>query len=245
MKRVGTIRFVVFILLWSILVYYPVARWTWYEKGWAKNRGIMDFAGGTAVHITTGTTVLAYVVWINLERHGRQIHRYFLPSHRRADTEARRRQRQRILKEDAPHNIPNLVLGTALLWIGWFGFNGGSALGGNLRAASACLSTHVAAATSGTVTLLITWIINAGFRGRVQRPQLVITHFCDGAIIGLVAITPAAGYVRLSSTNPRINKHRWLTCFSTGTSLERRNIWHGGSIGNDISEISFPCFSTP
>jgi len=103
--------------------------------------------------------------------------------------------------DESPHNVNNIVLGTALLWIGWFGFNGGSALGGNLRAVSACVSTHVAACAGGTTSLLLFWVWNtlaraggAGEGKKGQKPPSV-THFCDGAVIGLVAITPAAGYV--------------------------------------------------
>jgi Amt family ammonium transporter len=99
-----------------------------------------------------------------------------------------------------------MILGTALLWIGWFGFNGGSALGGNMRAVSACVSTHVAACAGGTTSLFFFWAWNAlgravdrflGESGEQENkiPSVSATQFCDGAVIGLVAITPAAGYV--------------------------------------------------
>jgi len=110
--------------------------------------------------------------------------------------------------DDPPHNVNNMILGTALLWIGWFGFNGGSALAGNLRAVSACVSTHVAACSGGITSLFFFWTLNA-LRRAARRylgdpeeqqnliPSVSATHFCDGAVIGLVAITPAAGYVSL------------------------------------------------
>ena len=104
------------------------------------------------------------------------------------------------VNDDAPHNVNKVVLGTALLWIGWFGFNGGSALGGNLRAVLAITSTHIAACSGGSVNILLFWLFNKLAqkypRGPVSR-KLSIMWFCDGAIIALVAITPAAGYVRL------------------------------------------------
>jgi hypothetical protein len=113
--------------------------------------------------------------------------------------------------DDPPHNVNYMVLGTALLWIGWFGFNGGSALGGNLRAVSACVSTHVAASAGGITSLFFFWAWNALGRaldrfldtpGEQEQkiPSVSVTHFCDGVVIGLVAITPAAGFV--SSLSP-------------------------------------------
>ena len=102
----------------------------------------------------------------------------------------------------APHNVNNMVLGTALLWIGWLGFNGGSALGGNLRAASACVSTHVAACAGGTTMLLLFWgskhvdrFLKKKTKGIDDARNPSVTHFCDGVVIALVAITPGAGFV--------------------------------------------------
>jgi Amt family ammonium transporter len=274
-------RFLVFITLWTTLVYDPVARWTWHPAGWSNQRGVMDFAGGTAVHITSGTTVAAFVIYWECENRGykktvikfarnlkevtygvvRDIisgvkkeaqkgktgasgHKLSTirpnlatggpstppgmstpistledsqetdgqadrarPVHRRhtseSDLEAQRNDSRS--RDDAPHNVNNIVLGTALIWIGWFGFNGGSALGGNLRAVSACTSTHVAACGGGLMSLLIGWVMNYfypryhGDGGDKVRPSVV--YFSDGAIIALVAITPAAGYVRSDSSD--------------------------------------------
>jgi len=265
--RVG--RFLVFITFWSLLVYNPVARWSWHWAGWSNQRDVMDFAGGTAVHITSGTTVLAFYIFYELDTRKfsgcwaglvRRLMKIFvilglrrenpgpprgivLPGedrdnnseelepenqsstshqgpeeqvalHALADPEAAAPrpsdQPTRLVRDleddDPPHNVNNMILGTALLWIGWFGFNGGSALGGNMRAVSACVSTHVAACAGGTTSLFFFWAWNA-FGRAVDRflgesgeqgnkiPSVSVTQFCDGAVIGLVAITPAAGYV--------------------------------------------------
>ncbi|KIW68882.1 hypothetical protein PV04_04796 [Phialophora macrospora] len=165
--RVG--RFLLFITLWVTLVYCPVARWTWHPSGWSKVRGAMDFAGGTAVHVCSGSSVAAFAVFAQLEA------RDWTATSDAETVQAR-----------LPYSINHMVLGTALLWIGWFGFNGGSALGANLRAVSACLATQTAASAGGTVGLLLQWGLS-----RLDR----MVEFCDGVIAGLVAITPAAGYV--------------------------------------------------
>lgn len=132
-------------------------------------------------------------------------------------------------EDDGPHNVNNVVLGTALLWIGWFGFNGGSALGGNLRAVSACTSTHVSACAGGSANLVIFWFLNSlaqryPARGHdpdtYRRPSIIL--FCDGAVIALVAITPAAGYVRLRR---KLANRDLLT--EPGSCLELPNIRSG------------------
>ena len=267
-------RFLVFITFWSLLVYNPVARWSWHWAGWSNQYGVMDFAGGTAVHITSGTAVLAFYIFYEIDTKGFSacwtgfwnifVRRFMKPfvvlglrrqnpgpprriiqpgvGHDRdsedveLDNRSSHSQGQKQLAapgalvdpkaaappveehpvrpslvleaDDPPHNVNNMILGTALLWIGWFGFNGGSALGGNLRAVSACVSTHVAACAGGITSLFFFWAWNA-FARAVNRfldipeeqedgiPSVSVTHFCDGAVIGLVAITPAAGYVSL------------------------------------------------
>ncbi|KAG1248807.1 hypothetical protein G6F68_013641 [Rhizopus microsporus] len=142
-ERGRLLPFMLFIFIWSTLVYDPVACWTWNPHGWIAQLGVLDFAGGSPVHITSGFSSLAYALILG------------------------RRQ----LDEFKPHNMSNVILGTAFLWFGWFGFNGGSALSGNLRAVMACLVTNLAASFSAL-------------------------GFCSGAIAGLVAITPGAGFVR-------------------------------------------------
>ena len=116
------------------------------------------------------------------------------------------------------HNVTNVVLGTAFLWIGWFGFNGGSALGSNMRAVSACMSTHIAACAGGVTACLLGMALvwfqasrNTSEAARLPTRQYSIITFCNGAVAGLVAITPAAGYVRSQS----VRKPSFLTDYST------------------------------
>jgi Amt family ammonium transporter len=151
----------VFMAIWAIVIYTPVAHWVW-GGGWIAQLGALDFAGGTVVHITAGVTVLAASLVIG------------------------KRLSKQNNNEDQPHNIPFVVLGGALLWIGWFGFNGGSALGANELAVSAFTVTQVAAATAGVVWGLISYL----HLGRTS-----VLGMITGAVVGLVAITPASGYV--------------------------------------------------
>jgi ammonia channel protein AmtB len=254
-------RFLIFISLWSLLVYNPVARWTWHWAGWSNQLGVMDFAGGTAVHITSGTTVLAFYIFYALQtnrlpffkpravaasnniplsppvtqappifphkpppENGDTIasrdnsiigsedsdHEDTPAQNTNTESDLERNAQGAPATERAPHNVNNIVLGTALLWIGWFGFNGGSALGGNLRAASACVSTHIAACAGGTSMLLLFWgsnyvdrLLKMKTKGTdesdARNPS--VTHFCDGVVIALVAITPwTAGIFGVVST---------------------------------------------
>ncbi len=159
-ERVSFKAVVVFSLLWSTLVYDPVAHWVWGVGGMLRNLGALDFAGGTVVHVTAGFSALAFAMVIRKRRgFGNGIFE--------------------------PHNIPFTVLGAGLLWVGWFGFNGGSALGANGLAATAIVNTNTAAAAAGVVWMLLTW--------RDNKPSVL--GIVTGAVVGLVAITPAAGYV--------------------------------------------------
>lgn len=187
-SRPGT--FLVFIVIWSTCVYDLIARWTWSPEGWSNHWGTLDFAGGTAVHICSGASAAAYSVFHRLRIW-------------------RMRNRQGVapiqVQRTGHHNVTNVVLGTAFLWIGWFGFNGGSALGSNMRAVSACMSTHIAACAGGVTACLLgmalVWFqANRDTSGPAQLPtrQYSIITFCNGAVAGLVAITPAAGYVPVS-----------------------------------------------
>ncbi|KAG8681746.1 hypothetical protein FRC09_017255, partial [Ceratobasidium sp. 395] len=159
--RLGPIA--LFVFVWSTLVYDPVACWTWNSRGWIRLMGDLDWAGGTPVHISSGTAALAISVYLR-KRHG-----YGTP---------------RLAYK--PHNSTYVVLGTVLLWFGWFGFNGGSALSATPRAAQACLVTHLAASAGG-----ITWML---WDYKMEKKWSVV-GFCSGAVSGLVAITPAAGYI--------------------------------------------------
>lgn len=155
---------IVFIFIWTTIVYDPIAYWTWNANGWLYTLGSLDFAGGGPVHISSGTCALAYSIMLG-KRTGYS-KTQGLPYR--------------------PHNVTNVVLGTVFLWVGWFGFNGGSALGMNIRAIMACFVTNLAAACGGLVWMILDY--------RLEKKWSAI-GFCSGAISGLVAITPAAGFV--------------------------------------------------
>ncbi len=159
-ERVRFKSFLLFTLLWATLVYDPVAHWVWNAAGLFFKMGALDFAGGTVVHITAGYSALAFALAIRA-RHG-----YGKVT-------------------IAPHNIPYTVLGAGLLWVGWFGFNGGSALGSNGLAVIALVNTNTAAAAAAVVWMLLAW--------REGKPSVL--GIVTGAVVGLVAITPAAGFV--------------------------------------------------
>ncbi|PVH76535.1 Rh-like protein/ammonium transporter [Cadophora sp. DSE1049] len=180
------LHFLVFIFLWSTFVYDPIARSSWNPVGWSNYwkgeiSGVFDFAGGTVVHIVSATTSAVYSIFFKWRR---TIFR--LPRLQQVDKDSLNRPYK-------PHNIVNVVLGTAFLWIGWFGFNGGSALGANLRAVSACISTHVAACAGAVTGSLLEYI--AASKRDVDAGKFSVVGFCNGAVAGLVAIAPAAGYV--------------------------------------------------
>ena len=161
-ERTRFSSYILFIVLFSLLVYAPIAHWTWNPKGFLFKMGILDFAGGTVVHISAGCAALAGA--IVLKR--RKVHK----EHR----------------EIPPANIPYVLIGTGLLWFGWFGFNAGSALAANSLAVSAFATTNTAAASAG-----LAWMFFDVLRGK--KPSVL--GFCIGAVVGLVAITPASGYV--------------------------------------------------
>ena len=160
-ERMKFSAFCVFSLLWATFVYDPVAHWVWGMGGFLRNLGALDFAGGTVVHINAGVAALACALVLG-KRKG-------YPSHM-----------------SPPHNLPFAVLGAGLLWFGWFGFNGGSALGANGLATSALVVTHVAAAAAGLTWSFLEWKISS-------KPTML--GMITGAVAGLVAITPAAGFV--------------------------------------------------
>ncbi|KAH8652042.1 ammonium transporter AmtB-like domain-containing protein [Xylariales sp. PMI_506] len=155
---------IVFMFVWSTIVYDPIAYWTWNSMGWSFKMGGLDFAGGTPVHISSGAAALAYSLMLG-KRTGYS-NSAGLPYR--------------------PHNVTHVILGTVFLWVGWFGFNGGSALAANLRAVMACIVTHLAASVGG-----ITWCL---MDYRLERKWSAV-GFCSGAVAGLVAITPGSGFV--------------------------------------------------
>ena len=153
--------YLVFVLLWSTLVYAPLAHWVWGVGGWLRSLGALDFAGGLVVHISSGVSALAAAIIIGKRKgHGHE----HMP----------------------PHNLTMTLLGATLLWFGWFGFNGGSALASGALATSAFLTTHIAAATATLSWIFVEWKL----RG---KPTLL--GAASGAVAGLVAITPASGFV--------------------------------------------------
>lgn len=163
-ERIRFTSYIVFIALFSLLVYSPIAHWTWHPEGFLFKMGVLDFAGGTVVHISAGCAALAGALVL------------------------KRRKTHLEGKEIPPANIPYVLIGTGLLWFGWFGFNAGSALGANALAVSAFATTNTAAAAAG-----LAWMFFDVLRGK--KPSVL--GFCIGAVVGLVAITPAAGFVAI------------------------------------------------
>ncbi len=159
-ERVRFKAFLVFTLLWATFVYDPVAHWVWGVGGILRSIGALDFAGGTVVHITAGFSALAFAMVLGKRKWFGQ-----------APLE--------------PNNIPLTVLGAGLLWMGWFGFNGGSALAANGLAVNALMTTNTAAAAAAVVWMFLSW--------RDNKPSVL--GIVTGAVVGLVAITPAAGFV--------------------------------------------------
>jgi ammonium transporter, Amt family len=159
-ERMKFSAFLVFSLLWATIIYDPMAHWVWGVGGILRQLGALDFAGGTVVHINAGAAALATALVIG--------------------------KRKGYPDTSPPHNLPFAILGAALLWFGWFGFNAGSALSSGALAASAFASTHMAAAAAAVTWAALDWI-------RTRRPTAL--GLISGAVAGLVAITPASGYV--------------------------------------------------
>ena len=159
--RVSFKSYLIFLIAWSLLVYIPVCHWIW-GGGFLQQMGVIDFAGGIVVHVTAGVAALASVIFIGKRK--------MTPG-----------------ENAAPHNIAFVALGTGLLWFGWFGFNGGSALAANGIAAYAFVNTDISGSVAMIVWLLISWI-------REKRPSIV--GALTGAVAGLATVTPAAGYIQ-------------------------------------------------
>jgi len=159
-ERIKFSGFLLFTSLWILLVYCPMAHWVW-GGGWMAKMGALDFAGGAVVHMSSGASALAAALYLgHRQGYGKQA---FMP-----------------------HNLPLTILGAALLWFGWFGFNAGSALAANGLAASAFVTTHLAAAAAALSWILVEWL---------HRGKPTTLGMASGALAGLVAITPAAGFV--------------------------------------------------
>jgi Amt family ammonium transporter len=160
-ERMKFSTYVVFTLLWATLVYDPVCHWVWGAGGWLRNMGALDFAGGTVVHVSSGISALVCALYMGKRRgYGTE--------------------------PMSPHNLPLCLIGAALLWFGWFGFNAGSALAANGLAVSAFIATNTAAAAAALTWMFIEWKVTG-------KPTIL--GGATGAVAGLVAITPAAGFV--------------------------------------------------
>jgi ammonium transporter, Amt family len=163
-ERVRFSAYLVFICLFSLFIYCPLAHWTWHPQGFLRQGGVLDFAGGTVVHMSAGFAALAGAMVLGRRK-----------SHEEGGVHF-------------PSNIPYVVLGTGMLWFGWFGFNAGSALSANATAGLAFATTHMASASA-----MLAWILFDAAHNR--RPSAL--GACLGAVVGLVAITPAAGFVSI------------------------------------------------
>jgi len=163
-ERINFKSYILFIILFSLLVYAPLAHWSWNPDGFLAKMGVLDFAGGTVVHISAGCAALAGAMVLK---------------RRKAHIEG---------IETPPANIPYVLIGTSLLWFGWFGFNAGSATASNSLAVSAFATTNTAAAAAG-----LSWMFFDVLKGK--KPSVL--GFCIGSVVGLVSITPGAGYVAI------------------------------------------------
>lgn len=161
-ERVRFSGYLVFMILFCIFVYCPLAHWTWHPDGFLRQMGVLDFAGGIVVHASSGVAALAGAIFLGRRKESGQ-----------------------------PANIPFVLLGAAMLWLGWFGFNAGSSLAANSIAVKAFLNTNTASATA-----MMTWVVFDCLRGR--KPSAMGAAI--GAVVGLVAITPSAGYVTVGES---------------------------------------------
>jgi Amt family ammonium transporter len=199
-ERVRFTSYLLFMVLFSVFVYAPLAHWTWHPDGFLHKLGVLDFAGGTVVHMSAGFAALAGAIVLG------------------------RRKAHEAGEAHSPANIPFVILGTGMLWFGWFGFNAGSALSASGQAAMAFATTNTASAAAA-----LAWIFFDGMRG--NKPSAL--GACVGAVVGLVAITPAAGYVS-------VGESIFIgTCASVISNLCVH--WKNKSSGLDDTLDVFPC----
>ncbi len=186
-ERIKFSAFCIFTLLWATFVYDPIAHWVWGNGGWLKDLGALDFAGGIVVHVSSGFSALVTAILIG-KRLGYKNSAF------------------------TPHNLPLTVLGGAMLWFGWFGFNAGSALAADGIAANAFVTTNTATAAAGLTWALLEWHRNG---------SPTVLGIVTGAVAGLVAITPACGFVSVLSAIP-IGIMVSLICFFAVTMLKQK-----------------------
>ena len=198
-ERMRFTSYLLFMVLFSILIYSPLAHWTWHPDGFLFKMGVLDFAGGTVVHISAGCAALAGAIVL-------------------------KRRKVHVMREEVkPARIPYVLLGTGLLWFGWFGFNAGSAVGAGSLAVNAFANTNTASAAAG-----MAWIFFDMLRGR--KPSAL--GFCIGAVVGLVAITPAAGFVGL----PQSMAIGFIAAICSNIVV----FWKGKTTIDDTLDV-FPC----
>jgi Amt family ammonium transporter len=185
-ERVGFAAMLVVSALWSLIVYVPVAHWMW-GGGWLQQLGALDFAGGVVVHVTAGIAGLVAALYVG-------------------------KRRGYPTQPMLPHSLTLSVVGAGMLWVGWFGFNAGSALGANGIAGMTMAATQVSAATAATVWMALEWVRNG-------RPSVlgVIT----GAVAGLATVTPASGYVGIAGAMA-IGAVSAVVCYFSATTMKRR-----------------------
>ncbi len=196
-ERVRFSGYLLFIVLFSLFIYAPLAHWTWHPDGFLRKWGVLDFAGGTVVHMSAGFAALAGAVVLGPRSVRPSAHR--------------------------PAAIPYIILGTGLLWFGWFGFNAGSALGANKDAVMAFATTNMASAAA-----MLAWIFFDALQGR----RISAMGACIGAIVGLVAITPAAGFVT-------VGQSIFIGVFSALVS--NAAVYYKNRTGLDDTLDVFPC----
>jgi len=196
-ERMKFSAFLAFTVAWLFLIYVPVAHMVWSTNGWLCKLGVLDFAGGTVVHVNAGVAALATALFIG---------------------------KRKSLKAFPPHNLPFTLIGAAMLWFGWFGFNAGSALAADGLAASAFMTTNTAAAVAALVWALMDSLVNG---------KATILGVATGAVVGLVAITPAAGFVNVGGALA-IGAIASAVCFVMVTVVKKK-------LGYDDALDAFGC----
>jgi Amt family ammonium transporter len=215
-ERINFKSYVLFMVLFSLFVYSPLAHMTWHPEGFFFKLGVLDFAGGTVVHMSAGWAALAGALY--LKRRKSHLEAAFLP----------------------PANIPFVLLGTGLLWFGWFGFNAGSAVGASPLAVSAFATTNFAAAAAG-----LAWVLFDAAKGK----KVSALGFCIGAVVGLVAITPAAGFVTIPvslfiGTVAGITSNFFAHLKAKGTLDDTLDVFPCHGIGGMVGMIMTGLFAT-
>lgn len=196
-ERVRFSSFLLFIILFSVIIYSPLAHMTWHPEGFLRKWGVLDFAGGTVVHMSAGFAAIAAAIFLGKRKNHGGVHK--------------------------PANVPFVLLGTGLLWFGWFGFNAGSALGANSDAALAFATTTVASAAA-----MLAWVFYDALMGR----KISGMGASIGAVVGLVAITPAAGFVTIGQS---------VFIGVTGAIVSNIVVYYKNKTGIDDTLDVFPC----